>query len=65
MQLPYYSEIHSLVTDKLISWGMGGIGRMTSEQFFFSGHVPCNFLFIVIFFGRGEVVEIGSICISP
>ena len=32
-------------------------------QIFFSGHVPCKFFFIVIFFGRGGEggVKIGSI----
>ena len=49
---------------------------MTSEQFFFccynrsadffSGHMPCKFFFVVMFFrkGRGRV-KIRSICVSP
>ena len=54
---------------------------MTSEQFFFavyiltglhffSGHVPCKFILMVIFFSEGEGrgvegLKIGSICVSP
>ena len=49
---------------------------MTPQQFFFcsynrsanffSGHVPCKFFFIVIFFWKGRGgVKIGSTCVSP
>ena len=55
----------------------GGSGIKASHQFFFcsfyrsaiffSGHVPCKFVFTVIFFSEGEGwgVKFGSICDSP